>query len=255
MNSSRPRSLLIRKNFPRLRLAPSQTRHYGRIAVWNRVDVKFRRKTHDFVADTLENPRFPNRRRLVKTLCKGFYTKQGAILRLLSRPEEEDSLPENPGEVEGKPEVGGGILDDKITRRQAIGRMGGVAAVVVVAAVAGAGGYYYLSSQGAAQTTTQLAKSLNYLGNDIALGQQAIAEFNKETGGTAISSTSVDFFTLAQRLASSGGQGWDVGFTGRIKNIIPSGSIAPITVANLPRWVSGTLETLIVSPETFLSPN
>ena len=127
--------------------------------------------------------------------------------------------------------------------------------MVVVAAVAGAGGYYYLSSQGAAQTTTQLAKSLNYLGNDIALGQQAIAEFNKETGGTAISSTSVDFFTLAQRLASSGGQGWDVGFTGRIKNIIPSGSIAPIPVANLPRWVSGTLETLIVSPETFLSPN
>jgi len=172
----------------------------------------------------------------------------------LSRP-EEDSLPETPGEVEAKPEAGSGILDDKITRRQAISRMGGVAAVVVVAAVAGAGGYYYLSTQGAAQTTTQLAKSLNYLGNDIALGQQAIAEFNKETGGTAISSTSVDFFTLAQRLASSGGQGWDVGFTGRIKNIIPSGSIAPIPVANLPRWVSGTLETLIVSPETFLSPN
>jgi len=148
-----------------------------------------------------------------------------------------------------------GFLDEKITRRQAISRVGAIAAGVAAVAVVGSGAYYYFSTAGGGQQTTQLAKNLNYLGNDIALGQEAIKEFATETGGTQVASTSVDFFTLAQKLASSGGQGWDVGFTGRIRNIIPSGSISPIPVSSLPRWQSPTLEPLLVKPETFLGSN
>src|SRR2546422_4320597 len=117
--------------------------------------------------------------------------------RLLSRPEEQDPFPETPGEVEAKPEDGSGILDEKITRRQAISRMGGVAAVVVVAAVAGAGGYYYLSqaqSKPGGSTTIAAGTTLVYLGDGEDLGQTAINEVKSETG-VGINFTSIDFFT------------------------------------------------------------
>src|SRR2546428_5412567 len=78
---------------------------------------------------------------------QGFYTNRAVVLRLLSRPEEQDSLSEPPRVAEANTEADNGILDGKITRRQAISRMGGGAAVVVVAAVAAAGGYYLLQQQ------------------------------------------------------------------------------------------------------------
>ena len=133
--------------------------------------------------------------------------------------------------------------------------MGAVAAGVAVVAVA-AGAGYLVATQGGGQQTTQvqLASNLTYWGNDIALGSEAITEFQKESG-PLISSTSIDFFTLAQKLISSGGSGWDVGFTGRIKTIIPSGSISPIPVSKLPRWQSASLESLIANPASFLGPN
>ncbi len=164
-------------------------------------------------------------------------------------------------------ESSGPIMDKRMTRRKALSAAGKAAiagGVIVVAA--GAAGAYYLSQGGVSPTSTTtigttaasssspLASSLTYWGNDIALGQEAIAEFKKETG-TQITSTSIDFFTLAQKLISSGGAGWDIGFTGRIKEIIPSGAISPIPVSNLPRWKESTLEPLIVHPESFLGPN
>lgn len=151
------------------------------------------------------------------------------------------------------------IFSKKISRREAIGTLGklAVGAVAIAAIGAGAGYYLYSSSQVRQTTLTETvttAKSLSYLGHDIALGQQAIAEFQKQTG-ISIQSTSVDFYTLAQRLIQSGGNGWDIGFTGRLRQIIASGVIAPIPVSKLPRWKAEWLEPLLVRPESFLGPN
>lgn len=155
-------------------------------------------------------------------------------------------------------EVFGNILERKMTRREAISTAGKVAIGAAVVAAAGAVGYYSFTSQVPRQTTTAttatLAKNLVYWGHDIALGQEAIKEFQAETG-ISIDSTSIDFFTLAQRLIQSGGNGWDIGFTGRIRNIIAAGVISPIPVSNLPRWKPEWLEPLLVKPESFLGPN
>ena len=167
-------------------------------------------------------------------------------MRLLSRPDEQDSLSEIPEEAEAKPEAGSGILDEKITRRQAISRMGGLAAVVVVAAVAGAGGYYLLQQQ--SKTT------LTYWGDGVDLGQTAINEFNSETG-IGIDPTAIDFFTLQQKLVATGGSGFDIAFTGRIRDIVKAGYISPIDVTLLPRWKASDLEPLINNPGSFLGPN
>ena len=75
---------------------------------------------------------------------------------------------------EANTEADNGILDGKITRRQAISRMGGVAAVVVVAAVAGAGGYYLLQQQskpGGSTQTIAPGTTLVYLGDGVDLGR------------------------------------------------------------------------------------
>jgi putative spermidine/putrescine transport system substrate-binding protein len=163
---------------------------------------------------------------------------------------EEERPKENDSSLEG-------FLKKKMTRRQAIGTVGKIAIGAVAVAAVGAAGYYvYSSGLGRqAETTSQtMAKNLVYWGNDIALGQQAIAEFQNETG-ISIQSTSIDFFTLAQRLIQSGGDGWDIGFTGRIRQIIAAQVIAPIPVSNLPRWKPEWLEPLLVHPESFLGPN
>src|SRR5713226_2014938 len=116
------------------------------------------------------------------------------MLRLPQQSEEEKSTSDK---VTGDAEKPTGFLDGKITRRQAIGRMGAVAAGVAVAAIAGGAGYYYIS-------TTKPATSLVYLGDGVDLGQTAITQFKSETG-IDINFTSIDFFTLQQKLLATGG--------------------------------------------------
>ncbi|TLY14121.1 MAG: hypothetical protein E6K86_08735 [Thaumarchaeota archaeon] len=175
----------------------------------------------------------------------------------MSRPEEQDSLSEPPRVAEANTEADNGILDGKITRRQAISRMGGVAAVVVVAAVAGAGGYYLLQQQskpGGSTQTIAPGTTLVYLGDGVDLGQTAINEFKSETT-VGINFTSIDFFTLQQKLLATGGTGFDIAFTGRIRDLVKAGYIAPIDVTLLPRWKTSDLEPLINNPGSFLGAN
>lgn len=132
-----------------------------------------------------------------------------------------------------------------------------IGGAVVVAAAAGAT-YYILQSQGGpsplvSQTVTK-GTTLIYLGDGVDLGQQAINEFNSETG-IGINFTSIDFYTLQQKLLATGGSGFDIAFTGRIRDLVKAGYIAPIDVTQLPRWISADLEPLIANPASFLKPN
>ena len=113
-------------------------------------------------------------------------------------------------------------------------------------AAAAGGAYYLLNSTG---TTT-----LVYLGDGVDLGTQAIAEFKNETN-IGINASSIDFYTLQQKLLATGGSGFDIAFTGRIRDIVKANFIAPIDVTQLPRWNTADLEPLIVNPGSFLKSN
>jgi spermidine/putrescine-binding protein len=126
----------------------------------------------------------------------------------------------------------------------------------VVLAAAGAVSYYVLqqSSPGGTSQTVAPGTTLVYLGDGVDLGQTAIDEFKSEST-IGINFTSIDFYTLQQKLLATGGSGFDIAFTGRIRDLVKAGYIAPIDVTKLPRWKTSDLEPLIANPGSFLKPN
>jgi spermidine/putrescine-binding protein len=148
--------------------------------------------------------------------------------------------------------------EDLISRRAAISKVGKAAVGGGVVIVAGAAGAYYLLSQGGPSSlvsqTVAAGTTLTYYGDGVDLGQQAIDQF-KSTTGIGINASAIDFYTLQQKLLATGGTGFDIAFTGRIRDLVAANYIAPIDVTQLPRWVTADLEPLIVNPGSFLKPN
>lgn len=146
------------------------------------------------------------------------------------------------------------LAKKRMTRREAISTLGKVVIVVSAAAVIGAATYSAISRLSKPSPAPRIM-TLRYFGaGELSLSSSAVEEL-KKTAGITIERTDSDFFTLAQRLIASRGEGWDVGFTGRLRAIIAAGVIAPIDVSRLPRWRAEWLTPLIARPESFLGPN
>lgn len=115
--------------------------------------------------------------------------------------------------------------EDQVSRR---GYVKYAAAGVVVVAVAAGGGYYYTQTQ-------KEAKTIRYLGDPFHFPEDAATKWNEENPMVQVEQTFVPFFALGQRqLADS--TAWDIGSSGRHRQLISGGVLQQIPIEKVPRW-------------------
>jgi spermidine/putrescine-binding protein len=144
-----------------------------------------------------------------------------------------------------------------LDRRAALSKMAKIAVLggaIVVAAGGGTAAYLLTRPSSSPGNTVAPGTVLTYWGDGVDLGQAAINEFKAETG-IGINATSIDFFTLQQKLLATGGSGFDIAFTGRIRDLVAAGLIAPIDVTKLADWNQSHLAPIIINPGSVFGPN
>jgi len=129
-----------------------------------------------------------------------------------------------------------------ISRRRFIKYGVGVAG----AAAVGALGYYWYVSR-----PPEERQQIRYLGYPFYLPDDAVAQW-EETTDIPLEVTYEDFFVLGQRQLADIGA-WDVGASGRHRQLVTEDALQPIPVDQLPRWKSEKILDIFYNPQSYFS--